>query len=97
MTESTLHLKYLSQTRARACTLGDTTAMPSSREPIRCVQTASPSVEAGQKRVSPERAVRLARVLGHSEIYFVQLALQDLVNDAGVPPRVVVTVAGEAA
>jgi len=47
-------------------------------------------LEAGQKRVSPERAVRFARALGHSEIYFVQLALQDLVNDAGVPARVVV-------
>jgi transcriptional regulator with XRE-family HTH domain len=54
-------------------------------------------LEAGQKRVSPERAVRFARALGHSEIYFVQLALQDLVNDAGVPARVEVKVPGEAA
>lgn len=54
-------------------------------------------LEAGQKRVSPERAVRFARALGHSEIYFVQLALQDLVDDAGVPARVVVKVSGEAA
>ena len=54
-------------------------------------------LEAGQKRVSPERAVRFARALGHNEIYFVQLALQDLVDDAGVPARVVVKVSGEAA
>jgi transcriptional regulator with XRE-family HTH domain len=54
-------------------------------------------LEAGQKRVSPERAVRFARALGHNEIYFVQLALQDLVDDAGVPARVVVKVRGEAA
>ena len=50
-------------------------------------------IESGQKRVSPERAVRFARVLGHSEVYFVQLALQDLVDDAGVSARVEVKVA----
>jgi plasmid maintenance system antidote protein VapI len=45
-------------------------------------------LEARQKRVSPERAVRFARALGHSEIYFVQLVLQDLVNDQrGACPR----------
>jgi transcriptional regulator with XRE-family HTH domain len=54
-------------------------------------------LEAGQKRVSPERAVRFARALGHSEIYFVQLALQDLVDDAGVPARVEVKGTNEAA
>ena len=54
-------------------------------------------LEAGQKRVSPERAVRFARALGHSELYFVQLALQDLVNDAGVPARVEVKATTEAA
>jgi transcriptional regulator with XRE-family HTH domain len=54
-------------------------------------------LEAGQKRVSPERAVRFARALGHSEIYFVQLALQDMVNDAGVPARVEIKAATEAA
>jgi plasmid maintenance system antidote protein VapI len=54
-------------------------------------------LESGQKRVSPERAVRFARTLGHSELYFVQLALQDLVNDAGVSAKVEIKVAGEAA
>ena len=50
-------------------------------------------LESGQKRVSPERAVRFARVLGYSEVYFVQLALQDLVDDAGVGAKVEVKVA----
>jgi transcriptional regulator with XRE-family HTH domain len=50
-------------------------------------------LESGQKRVSAERAVRFARVLGHSEIYFVQLALQDLVDEAGVSAKVEVKVA----
>lgn len=45
-------------------------------------------LETGRKRVSPERAVRFARALGHSETYFLQLALQDLVNDAGVSAKV---------
>jgi transcriptional regulator with XRE-family HTH domain len=54
-------------------------------------------LESGQKRVSPERAVRFARALGHSEIYFVQLALQDLVDDAGVPARVEMKLPDEAA
>jgi plasmid maintenance system antidote protein VapI len=50
-------------------------------------------LESGQKHVSPERAVRFARILGHSEVYFVQLAPQDLVDDAGVSAKVEVKVA----
>ena len=50
-------------------------------------------LECGAKRVSPERAVRIAHALGYSEIYFVQLALQDLVDEAGVSAKVEVTVA----
>ena len=54
-------------------------------------------LECGQKRVSPERAVRFARALGHSEVYFVQLALQDLVNDAGLSAKVEVKASSDAA
>lgn len=50
-------------------------------------------LESGRKRVSPERAVRFAQTLGHSELYFVQVALQDLVNDAGVSVAVKVSAA----
>jgi transcriptional regulator with XRE-family HTH domain len=50
-------------------------------------------LESGRKRVSPERAVRFAQVLGYSELYFVQLALQDLIDDAGVDAKVEVKVA----
>ena len=47
-------------------------------------------IETGQKRVSPERAVRFAKLLGFSQTYFLQLALQDLANESGlmVPVRV---------
>lgn len=41
-------------------------------------------LEVGEKRVSPERAVRFARLLGQSEASYLQLALQDLANDSGI-------------
>lgn len=50
-------------------------------------------LESGQKRVSPERAVRFARVLGQSEGFFLQLSLQDLTNDSGIASSVSVKVA----
>ena len=50
-------------------------------------------LETGQKSVSPERAVRFARLLGQSESYFLQLALQDLANDSGIKASVQVRVA----
>ncbi len=50
-------------------------------------------LESGAKRVSPDRAVRFAKALGYSELYFVQLALQELVDEAGVAAKVEVRVA----
>lgn len=50
-------------------------------------------LENGQKRVSPERAIRFARALGQSEAFFLQLALQDLVNDSGIRASIEVKVA----
>ena len=41
-------------------------------------------LETGQKIVSPERAARFARLLGQSESFFLQLALQDLANESGI-------------
>lgn len=45
-------------------------------------------IEKGRKKVSPERAARFAKKLGHSEKSFIELALQDLVNDAGMSFKV---------
>src|SRR4030042_1117341 len=42
------------------------------------------SIEKGGKIVSPERAARYARLLGYSEAQFVRLALQALVEEAGL-------------
>jgi transcriptional regulator with XRE-family HTH domain len=50
-------------------------------------------LETGQKRVSPERAVCFARLLGQTQTYFLQLALQDLANESGLTTRVQVKVA----
>ena len=50
-------------------------------------------LESGQKRVSPERAVRFASILRQSQKYFLQLALQDLANESGLATPVHVRVA----
>ena len=45
-------------------------------------------VEKGRRGVSVERAARWAKVLGYSPVQFVQLALQEQVNAAGLRLRV---------
>lgn len=50
-------------------------------------------IEKGSKAVSPERAARFAKALGHSEERFVELSLQSLVDEAGLKLKVVVDVA----
>ena len=45
-------------------------------------------IEKGRKTVSPERAAKFAHILGYSESQFVRLALQDLVNEAGLSMEV---------
>ena len=41
-------------------------------------------IEKGRKAVSPRRSAEFARRLGYSERQFVQLALQDQIQDAGL-------------
>ena len=50
-------------------------------------------IEKGHKAVSPERAARFAHALGHAEERFVELALQSLVDEAGLRLKVAVNVA----
>jgi transcriptional regulator with XRE-family HTH domain len=50
-------------------------------------------IESGAKRLSPERAVRFARLLGQSETFFLQLVLQDLADDSGITANVDIKVA----
>ncbi len=50
-------------------------------------------MEKGRRSVSPERAARFARVLGYSEAQFVQLALQQMIDNAGLRLAVAVKAA----
>jgi len=45
-------------------------------------------IEKGRKAVSPSRAAQFARKLGYSERQFVELALQDQVQNAGLDLQV---------
>ena len=45
-------------------------------------------IEKGRKVVGPERAARFARVLGRSQQQFVRLALQELIDEAGLKMKV---------
>lgn len=51
-------------------------------------QTHLSQIETGAKIVSPERAKRFAKILGYSEVTFVQLALQDMFVKAGINLKV---------
>jgi transcriptional regulator with XRE-family HTH domain len=50
-------------------------------------------IEKGAKAISPERAARFAKQLRHSEERFVELALQSLLDDAGLKLKVAVDAA----
>ncbi len=50
-------------------------------------------IEKGNKAVSPMRAARFAKALGHSEERFVELSLQSLIDEAGLKLKVAVDVA----
>ena len=50
-------------------------------------------IKKGRKVVSPERAARFAKILGRSQQQFVRLALQALVNEAGLKMKVDVAAA----
>ena len=45
-------------------------------------------IEKRRKFVSPGRAAKFAKILGHSERSFVALALQDIVNQGGLKLKV---------
>ena len=48
----------------------------------------SKNSEKGVKFVSPERAKKFAKVLGYSEVTFVELALQDQFKNAGIKMKI---------
>jgi transcriptional regulator with XRE-family HTH domain len=50
-------------------------------------------IEKGRRRISPDRASKWARILGYSETLMVQLALQHMVEEAGLKMKVSVKAA----
>lgn len=50
-------------------------------------------IEKGNKAVSPARAARFAKVLGHSPERFIELSLQSIIDEAGLKFKVAVNVA----
>jgi plasmid maintenance system antidote protein VapI len=50
-------------------------------------------IEKGRRVVGPERAARYAKILGRSQQQFVRLALQELLNEAGLKMKVDVAAA----
>lgn len=45
-------------------------------------------IEKGTKLVSPERARKFAKVLGYSEITFIELSLQDQLQKSGIKMKI---------
>jgi transcriptional regulator with XRE-family HTH domain len=95
-------MKLLEQAAGRSLTLGG--LLESIRRGEEMPQAAfaktlriSPShlcdIERGRKVVSPERAARFAKILGRPEPQFVRLALQGLVDEAGLRMKVDVAAA----
>lgn len=95
-------MKLLEQAAGRPLTLGG--LLESIRRGEEMAQAAfarklriSPShlcdIERGRKVVSPERAARFAKILGRPEQQFVRLALQELVDEAGLRMKVEVAAA----
>lgn len=50
-------------------------------------------IEKGRKVVSPERAAKFAKIIGRSQILFVSLAMQDMLDKNGIKMRVTLTAA----
>ncbi len=50
-------------------------------------------IEKGNKAVSPQRAARFAKALHHSEERFVELALQEIIDESGLKLTVAVKIA----
>jgi plasmid maintenance system antidote protein VapI len=45
-------------------------------------------IEKQRKVISPERAAKFAKILGYSQEQFVRLALQEILNQAGISMKV---------
>lgn len=73
--------------------LGDDLSQADFAKKLKISRSHLNDIEKGNKAVSPERAARFAKALGHSAERFVELSLQSLVDEAGLKLKVVVDVA----
>ena len=56
-------------------------------------QTHLSQIETGYKMVGPERAKKFAKILGYSEVSFVQLSIQDMFVKLGINMKVILEAA----
>jgi addiction module HigA family antidote len=73
--------------------LGDDLSQADLAKKLKISRSHLNDIEKGNKAVSPERAARFAKALGHSAERFVELSLQSLVDEAGLKLKVAVDVA----
>jgi antitoxin HigA-1 len=76
-----------------AIRVGDELSLESFAKKLKISKQNLCDIEKGRKFVSPERAARFAKILGHSEITFVELALQDIIRNDGLKLKVKVEAA----
>jgi len=67
-----------------AIRLGDEISQSELAERLEISRSHLCDIEKGRKTVSPARAAKFAKILGYSETQFVRLALQDMVDEAGL-------------
>jgi transcriptional regulator with XRE-family HTH domain len=76
-----------------AIRLGDELSQVAFAKKIKISRSHLNDIEKGNKKVSPQRAARFAKALGHSEERFVELALQELIDESGLKFKVAVKTA----
>jgi transcriptional regulator with XRE-family HTH domain len=76
-----------------AIRLGDDLTQVALAKKLKVSRSHLNDIEKGNKAVSPERAARFARALKQSEERFVELALQSMLDQAGLKLKVNINVA----
>lgn len=67
-----------------AIRLGEEASLAAFAKELRVSRSHLCDIEKGRKSVSPARAARFARILGYPEDQFVRLALQAMIEEAGL-------------
>ena len=90
-------MKLLNKTIGTPITFGDTieairlalgTSQSSFAKKLKISQAHLSQIEKGIKFVSPARAKKFAKILGYSEITFIELSLQDQLQKSGIKMKI---------